>query len=95
MITIKEVEHVAKLARLSLTEEEKTRFSEQIGNILDYFNQLKEVNTGNVKPMAQAIPTTNIMREDKVCEAFNRNDILANAPEEENGYFKVPRIIEE
>lgn len=95
MITIKDVEHVAKLARLALTEEEKVRFAEQIGNILDYFNQLKEVNTDNVEPMAQAIPKLNVMREDKVCAPCNRDKILANAPVEEDGYFKVPRIAEE
>jgi len=95
LITIQEVEHVAKLARLALSEEEKVKFAEQLGNILDYFNQLKEVNTENVEPMTQAIPKVNIMREDKVWEPCNREEILTNAPQEEDGYFKVPRIIEE
>ncbi|OGI00012.1 MAG: asparaginyl/glutamyl-tRNA amidotransferase subunit C, partial [Candidatus Melainabacteria bacterium GWA2_34_9] len=66
MITKKEVEHVAKLARLELSEEEKERFTVQFSNILDYFNQLSEVNTENVEPMTQAIPMVNVMREDKV-----------------------------
>ncbi|MFH0702236.1 MAG: Asp-tRNA(Asn)/Glu-tRNA(Gln) amidotransferase subunit GatC [bacterium] len=95
MLTIKEVEHVAKLARLELKEEEKSRFAEQISNILDYFNQLSEVNTENIEPMTQAIPTINIMREDKVCQEFDRDEILANAPLEEDNYFKVPKISSE
>ncbi|EKE02952.1 MAG: aspartyl/glutamyl-tRNA amidotransferase subunit C [uncultured bacterium] len=95
MITIKEVEHVAKLARLALNEEEKVKFAEQLGNILDYFNQLKEINTENVEPMAQAVPKINVMREDKVWPPCDREEILANAPKEEDGYFRVPRIIEE
>ena len=95
MITLQEVEHVAKLARLALSEEEKVKFAEQLGNILDYFNQLKEVNTENVEPMTQAVPKINVMREDKTWPPCNRDEILANAPQEEDGYFKVPRIAEE
>ena len=94
MITKKEVEHVAKLARLELTEEEKEKFTVQFSNILDYFNQLSEVNTENIESMAQPIPMKNVMREDKVKLPFTRDEILANAPLEEDGFFKVPRITE-
>lgn len=94
MITRKEVEHVAKLARLELTEEEKEKFTVQFSNILDYFNQLSEVNTENIEPMAHAIPMVNVMREDKVKLTYTRDEILANAPLEEDGFFKVPRITE-
>lgn len=92
MITIKEVEHVAKLARLALTDEEKEKFAKQMGDILDYFNQLKEVNTDNIEPMAHAITVTNVMREDAVVKQATREEILSNAPDEENGYFRVPKI---
>jgi len=94
LISKKEVEHVAKLARLELTEDEKEKFTKQFSNILDYFNQLSEVNTENIEPMAHAIPMVNVMREDKAQLSYNREEILANAPLEEDGFFKVPRITE-
>lgn len=95
LIKIEDVEYVAKLARLELSEEEKIRFTKQLGNILDYFKQLNEVDTENVEPMTQAIPKINVMREDKVQPCDFLDKILANAPEEEDGYFRVPRITDE
>lgn len=92
MITKKEVEHVAKLARLELSEEEKQKYTEQLSDILDYFNQLNEVNTENIEPMVHVLPVRNVMREDSVELASNKQEILKNAPVEENGYFKVPKI---
>ncbi len=92
MITRKEVEHVAKLARLALTEEETEKYTEQFSSILDYFNQLNEVNTENIEPMVHVLPVRNVMREDKAELASNKQDILRNAPLEEDGYFKVPKI---
>jgi len=92
LITIKEVEHVARLARLELSEDEKIKFSKQLGDILDYVNQLNEVNTENVEPMEHALPIYNVMREDEVKVEFTRGELLANAPEEENGFFRVPKI---
>lgn len=94
MITKKEVEHVAILARLELTEEEKEKYTQKFSNILDYFNQLNEVNTENIEPMTQAIPMKNVMREDKVKLPYTRDEIIANAPLEENGFLKVPKIID-
>ena len=73
MITIKDVEHVAKLARLELTEEEKEKFT-------------------NVEPMAHAIDFVNVMREDKVYYEQTKEELMKNAPEEENGFFRVPKI---
>ena len=92
MITKKDVEHVAKLARLELSETEKEKYTEQFSNILDYFNQLKEVNTENIEPMVHVLPVRNVMREDKAEYASNKEEILKNAPVEEDGYFKVPKI---
>jgi aspartyl-tRNA(Asn)/glutamyl-tRNA(Gln) amidotransferase subunit C len=92
LISKEQVEHVATLARLALTEEEKEKFVKQFGDILEYFNQLNEVDTKGIEPMAHSVPAFNIMREDKVDKDCTRDEILSNAPEEENGFFKVPKI---
>lgn len=92
MISIKDVEHVAKLARLALTEEEKVKYAEQLGRIIENFNQLKEVDTTNVEPFTQALPVTNVMREDEIKPSPSREILLQNAPAVENGYFRVPKI---
>lgn len=92
MITIKDVEHVAKLARLELTDTEKEKYTNQLGAILDYVEQLNEVDTSNVEPMEHAYPIFNVMREDEPKADFTRDEMLANAPDEEDGFFKVPKI---
>ncbi|MDD5594593.1 MAG: Asp-tRNA(Asn)/Glu-tRNA(Gln) amidotransferase subunit GatC [Candidatus Margulisbacteria bacterium] len=89
-----DVEHVAKLARLGLTEEEKTLFAQQLSAILDFADNLKKIKTDDVPPTAHAIALKNIYREDKVIPCRNVEDIMANAPDEENHMFRVPRIIE-
>ncbi len=92
MITIKDVEHVAKLARLELTEEEKELYTKQLGDVLKYVDQMNEVDTSNIKPMAQVVDLVNVMREDVVHYDVTKEALMSNAPEEENGYFKVPKI---
>lgn len=92
MITIKDVEHVAKLARLDLTEEEKVKFSKQLGDILKYVEQMNKVDTTNVEPMSHAIPVVNVMREDVVVSENTKEELMANAPLKEDGFFKVPKI---
>ncbi len=92
MITIKDVEHVAKLARLELTEEEKELYTKQLGDVLKYVDQMNEVDTTNVKPMTQVIDFVNVMRDDEVVYEQTKEELMANAPEEENGFFKVPKI---
>ena len=92
MITIKEVEHVAKLARLELTDSEIEKYSEQLGNILTYVEQMNEVNTEGIEPMPHAIPLTNVMREDVVKYEQNKEELMKNAPYEEDGFFRVPKI---
>ncbi|MFN8656115.1 MAG: Asp-tRNA(Asn)/Glu-tRNA(Gln) amidotransferase subunit GatC [Candidatus Obscuribacterales bacterium] len=92
MTTIKDVEHVAKLARLALTEEEKVKFAEQLAKIIDNFNALKEVDTEGVEPLTHALPLYNVLREDKVVTPPGRDLLMKNAPAEENGFFKVPKI---
>jgi aspartyl-tRNA(Asn)/glutamyl-tRNA(Gln) amidotransferase subunit C len=89
-----DVEHVAKLARLGLTEEEKKLFGSQLSAILDYANILKKLNTDNVAPTAHAIPLQNVLREDKAVPCAQVEAILANGPETEDHMFKVPKIME-
>ena len=92
MITIKDVEHVAKLARLELTEEEKELYTKQLGDVLKYVEQMNEVDTSNVEPMSHAIDFVNVMRDDKVVYEQTKEELMANAPDEENGFFKVPKL---
>ena len=92
MITVKDVEHVAKLARLELTEEEKVLYTKQLGDVLKYVDQMNEVDTSNVKPMTQVIDFVNVMREDTPHQEIPKEALMSNAPEEENGFFKVPKI---
>ena len=92
MITVKDVEHVAKLARLELTEEEKEKFTSQLGDVLKYVEQMNEVDTSNVEPMAHAIDFVNVMREDEVKYEQTKEELMSNAPDAEDGFFKVPKI---
>lgn len=92
MITIKDVEHVAKLARLELTEEEKELYTKQLGDVLQYVNQMNEVDTSNIEPMTQVVDFVNVMREDKVAYEQTKEELMKNAPDQENGFFKVPKI---
>lgn len=92
MITVKDVEHVAKLARLELTEDEKQKFAGQLGDVLKYVEQMNEVDTSSVEPMSHAIDFVNVMREDVVKYEQTKEALMQNAPDEEDGFFKVPKI---
>lgn len=92
MITIQDVEHVAKLARLDLTEEEKVKFSKQLGDVLKYVEQMNEVDTSNIEPLSHVVDFNNVMREDEIHYDCSKEELMMNAPEEENGFFKVPKI---
>ena len=92
MITIQDVEHVAKLARLDLTEEEKVKFSKQLGDVLKYVEQMNEVDTSNVEPLSHVVDFNNVMREVEIHYDCSKEELMMNAPEEENGFFKVPKI---
>ena len=92
-ITKEEIVHVANLARLDLDEESIGKFAGQIDNILEYVDMLNRVETKGVAPTSHAISLTNAFREDKVKEHLDRNKALANAPEEEDGNFVVPKVI--
>ena len=92
MITIKEEEYTAKLARLELTEEEMEKYTDQFSKILEHFDKLKDANTENVEPMEHVLPVRNVMREDEANFANIKEELLKNAPLEEDGYFRVPKI---
>ena len=94
-ITRKEVEHVARLARLELTEEEKERMTAQLDSILGYIDTLSELDTSQVEPTTTVIPMVSVMREDVVRQSLSQDEALANAPDREDVYFRVPRIIED
>lgn len=94
-ITIAEVEHVARLARLDLAPEEKERMRSQLDAILTYIDKLRQLPTEGVEPTSHAIPIVNVMREDEVRPSYPVTDMLANAPEREGDLFRVPKIIEE
>lgn len=92
-ISIKDVEYVAGLAKLELSEKEKKKFQKELDNIIKYIDQLKEVNTEGIPPTSHVIPMENVLREDEVLKSLSQDEALANAPEKEDGYFKVPKVI--
>jgi len=89
-----DIEHVARLARLELSDEEKERLRAQLGLILEHAAKVGEVAAGDVPPTAYAIPRSNVFRPDESAPSLPREDVLANAPEVEDDRFKVPRIVE-
>ncbi|MEB3180564.1 MAG: Asp-tRNA(Asn)/Glu-tRNA(Gln) amidotransferase subunit GatC [Nostocaceae cyanobacterium] len=93
MIDRETVLKVAHLARLELSPEEEEKFTAQLGDILDYFEQLSELDTSNVDPTTRAIDVINITREDELQPYPERESILQNAPEQEGEFFKVPKIL--
>jgi len=93
-ITRRDVEYVARLARLKLSEEEIERYSKQLAKILEYINKLNELDTSKTPPTYHVLPLTNVFREDKVEPSLPKDEILSNAPESEEGYFKVKKVIE-
>ncbi len=93
-ISRKEVEYVAHLARLKLSEDEADKFTAQMGQILSYFEKLTELNTEGIEPTSHSVPMVNAFREDLVKPSLLVEDALANAPDKEGNFFKVPKIIE-
>jgi aspartyl-tRNA(Asn)/glutamyl-tRNA(Gln) amidotransferase subunit C len=94
-ITLAEVEHVARLARLALDADEKERMRSQLDAILGYVEQLRGVNTDGVEPTAHVLPLVNVLRDDEVRPSYRVDAMLANAPDAQDGQFRVPRILEE
>ncbi|MGZ3514325.1 MAG: Asp-tRNA(Asn)/Glu-tRNA(Gln) amidotransferase subunit GatC [Thermodesulfobacteriota bacterium] len=88
------IEKVARLARLELSEEDRETFGNQMEQILTYMEQLNRLDTTGVEPASHAVPIYNVFREDEVKPSIPQEEVLAIAPDEEDGHFKVPRIIE-
>ena len=93
-ITEKEIEHVANLARLNLTSQEKQKMTKELAEIINFADKLNELDTQGVEPTAHVLQITNIYREDEVRPSYDREDILANAPTVEDGCIKVPKVME-
>lgn len=93
-LTLKDVEHIATLARLGLTAEEKERFREQLSTILEHFASLQQLDTSAIPPTATVLPLRNVMREDAVRPSLPPEDVLANAPDAAEGCFRVRAILE-
>ena len=91
IITKKEVEYVAKLAKLEFNEKEK--FTSQLNSILDYFKKLNEIDTDKVEPTAYVISMPNLLNEDKVKPSLPQEEVLSNSKFIKKGYFKVPKIM--
>jgi aspartyl-tRNA(Asn)/glutamyl-tRNA(Gln) amidotransferase subunit C len=94
-ISPEEVKHIAELARIYLTEEEKEEFSKELSDILVYIGQLQEINTENVEPVSQITGMVNVFREDviKECDEKTRRRIIDDFPEEKDGYIKVKQVM--
>lgn len=88
------VEHIARLARLSLSEQEKKTFSDQLGSILGYVQKLNELDTTGVEPTSHVLDIRNIMREDTPAPSLPADSALLNAPDRSGNFYRVPKIIE-
>lgn len=95
MIDLEQVRKVALLARLELSPEEEKQFTGQLSSILEYVEQLGELDTANVEPTTRAIEVSNITRDDALEPFAGRRDILGCAPDREDDFFKVPKILDE
>lgn len=89
-----EVEHVALLARLELSEEEKERLTGHLNQILVHFEELQKLDTSDIEPTSHSIPVQNVFREDVVGECLPVDEAIANAPESRDDYFVVPQVVE-
>ena len=90
-----QVKKVAKLARLELSEAEIEEFAGQLNAIIDYVERMNKLNTEGVEPMAHCLPVSNVFRDDVIKESLGTEKTLANAPQRDEAFFKVPKILEE
>jgi len=93
-LTPAEVLHIARLARIALTDADVERFTAQLSGILDHFAALSKVDTEGVEPTAHPLPLSNVMRADVVAPSLSQEEALANAPEREDGFFRVRAVLE-
>ena len=89
-----DIAYIARLARISLTDEESARFSAQFGRLFEFIRELQALDVSGVHPTAQVIPLSNVMRDDEMTRCLTQEEALANAPDRDGPYFKAPRILE-
>jgi aspartyl-tRNA(Asn)/glutamyl-tRNA(Gln) amidotransferase subunit C len=94
-ISLEEVDHVARLARLELSAADKERMRSELDGILSYIDKLRALDTRDVEPTSHAVPVTNVMRDDVERPSLPQEEMLANAPDRHREMFRVPKIIEE
>ena len=94
-ISKEEVMHVARLARVGLTETDVERLTRQLSDILENFTALQKVDTSGIPPTAQSIPLQNIMKPDDICSSLTPDQVLANAPVRESDFFKIKPVLED
>lgn len=93
-VTIKDVEHIAALAKLSFSEEEKAEFTEKFNEILSFMEKLNELDTSDVEPLSHVIELQNVLRDDVVKESLPTDEAVKNAPSHTDRFFKVPKVID-
>jgi aspartyl-tRNA(Asn)/glutamyl-tRNA(Gln) amidotransferase subunit C len=93
LVTLKEVEYIAELARLKFSEDELQNFTHQLNQILKYVEKLNELDTENVEPLSHLIEGNNVFREDILRPSISREEALKNAPDSDDEFFKVPKVI--
>jgi aspartyl-tRNA(Asn)/glutamyl-tRNA(Gln) amidotransferase subunit C len=94
-VTIKDVEHIAKLAKLEFTDAEKEKFTYQLNKILEYVEQMNKLDTSNVEPLSHVIELNNVFRQDETRQGVETAEALKNAPAKTDKFFKVPKVIED
>jgi aspartyl-tRNA(Asn)/glutamyl-tRNA(Gln) amidotransferase subunit C len=94
-VTIKDVEYIAKLANLEFTDMEKHKFTQQMNQILNYVEQMNKLDTNKVEPLSHVIELSNVFRSDVVKQSVSTEEALKNAPEKNEQFFKVPKVIGE
>ena len=93
-VSTEQVRHIAKLARIAMSDEEIERLAPELNNLLGWVEQLGEVNTDGIEPLTAVIDQKLRLRDDVVTEGDIRDEVLANAPEAQHGFFAVPKVIE-
>lgn len=94
-VTKKDMENVAVLSRLSIPADKEEQYTQQLNDFLEYVENLQAVDTENIQPIAHVLPISNVFRQDEVKESLDRELALSNAPLKDDGYFKVPKVLED
>ncbi|MFQ5794042.1 MAG: Asp-tRNA(Asn)/Glu-tRNA(Gln) amidotransferase subunit GatC [Candidatus Bipolaricaulia bacterium] len=94
MISEAQIRHIAELAKLKLTEAEIALYQEQLGEILEYFQKLEELDTDDVEPLKHLLETVNVLRDDRPESCLSQEEALRNAPQHRDGFFEVPKVVD-